>query len=113
MELPGPFEPHNLDGQDRSGKSPSDEKKGEEWWRQFKQLLDDQNDWPAKYTFKFIAARSNLDELKAVFGNHPIRIRESSQGNFVSVTARLRMDSSDEIIAIYKAAGEVEGVISL
>ncbi|NBB87566.1 MAG: DUF493 family protein [Bacteroidetes bacterium] len=87
--------------------------KGEAWWDDFRELLDDQNDWPTQYTFKFIAAKSELEALKALFGNHPVRIRNSSKGNYVSVTARLRMESSEEIVNVYKSAGDVEGVIAL
>jgi putative lipoic acid-binding regulatory protein len=40
-------------------------------------------------------------------------VRASSKGNYVSVTARLYMASSEEVLAIYHAAGRVDGVISL
>lgn len=85
----------------------------EEWWNRFKELLDDQNDWPEQYTFKFIAPAPRVDELKEVFGDHPVRVRESSKGNYMSVTAHLQMSSSDEVVAIYEEASSIEGVISL
>lgn len=88
-------------------------KQGDAWWARFQQLLDEQNSWPSEYVFKFIAPQGSLNDLKAVFGRHPIAIRASSKGNYASVTARMEMHSSDEIIAVYKAAGRVEGVISL
>lgn len=84
-----------------------------DWWARFRELLDDQNDWPETYTFKFIVPSHGLDEMKAVFGGHPLRVRASSKGNYVSVTARMMMESSDAVIDVYKAAAEVEGVISL
>jgi putative lipoic acid-binding regulatory protein len=83
------------------------------WWRRFKELLDDQNDWPTQYTFKFIAPAVRLDELKDVFDEHPVRVRESSEGNYKSVTAQLRMSSSEEVIEIYKRASSIEDVIAL
>lgn len=86
---------------------------GREWWDRFKDLLDAQVEWPSDYLFKFIVPRASLDALKAIFGRHPVKVRTSSKGNYVSVTARLHMASSDEVLAIYHAAGEVEGVISL
>lgn len=85
----------------------------EEWWNRFRELLDDQNDWPTRYTFKFIAPASQLDELKDVFGEHPVRVRESSKGNYKSVTAHLRMSSSEEVIGIYEEASGIEDVIAL
>lgn len=83
------------------------------WWRRFQALLDDQTEWPSKYLFKFIVPRAGLNELKAVFGEHPVKVRASTKGNYVSVTAKMEMQSSDEVIHIYRAAGEVDGVISL
>jgi hypothetical protein len=92
---------------------PPDTDSDEEWWKRFRELLDDQNDWPTRYTFKFIAPSSHVDELKAVFDDHPVRVRESSKGNYMSVTAHIRMASSDEVIEIYKEASQIEKVISL
>lgn len=85
----------------------------EAWWNRFEELLDDQNDWPTRYTFKFIAPAPQLDELKAVFGDHPVRVRESSKGNYKSVTAQIRMSSSEEVIQIYEKASGIEDVIAL
>ncbi len=87
--------------------------KGEAGWERFQDLLDDQMEWPSVYVFKFIAPEAGLGELKAVFGRHPVRVRASREGNYVSITARMEMHSSFEIIAVYKAAAVVEGVILL
>jgi hypothetical protein len=84
-----------------------------DWWERFKELLDDQNDWPTRYTFKFIAPSGRVDDLKDVFGDHPVRVRKSSKGNYMSVTAHLRVSSSDEVVEIYEEASSIEGVISL
>lgn len=89
------------------------QKSGEDWWDEFKELLDEQNDWPAQYTFKFIAPRQRLDALKRVFGNHPVKVRASSKGNYMSVTARMRMESSEDVVAIYEEASTIDDVISL
>ena len=85
----------------------------EAWWDRFEDLLDDQNDWPTQYTFKFIAPASQLDELKAVFGDHPVRVRESSKGNYKSVTAHLQMSSSEDVVEVYEEASGIEDVIAL
>jgi putative lipoic acid-binding regulatory protein len=83
------------------------------WWDRFQALLDDQNSWPAEYTFKFIVPAQRLDELKAVFGQIPLKTRTSRKGSYTSVTARVMMHSSDEVLALYTAAGAIEGVIAL
>ena len=87
--------------------------KDKAWWERFQDLLDDQMDWPAEFVFKFIAPQAGLNDLKAVFGLHPVRVRSSRAGNYISVTARMEMHSSYEIIALYKAAATIEGVILL
>ncbi len=88
-------------------------KASRDWWENFQRLLDDQIEFPSEYIFKFIAPSSNLDDLKNVFGHHPVEVRQSRRGNYVSVTARMEMNSSDEVIAVYNAAAEVEDVILL
>ena len=86
---------------------------GGEWWARFQALLDDQVDWPSEYLFKFIVPSEQLGELKEVFEGHPVRVRASSKGNYMSVTARLHMESSEAVLAVYQAAGRIQGVISL
>ena len=85
----------------------------DDWWERFQTLLDDQNSWPTEYTFKFIAPAEKVDELKAVVGQVDLAVRESRKGNYLSVTAVMNMHSSEEVVAVYKAAGGIEGVISL
>lgn len=83
------------------------------WWERFRELLDGQNEWPAPYLFKFIVPRAGLDELKELFGDHPVVVRASTRGRYVSVTATIEMGSSDDVIDMYRAAGQVDGVIAL
>ena len=89
------------------------EKSGDDWWEEFRNLLDEENEWPTKYTFKFIAPSPKLDTLKEVFGDHPVDVRASSKGNYKSVTARIEVQSSDDVVSIYEEAASIEGVISL
>ena len=89
------------------------EGESEEWWERFKDLIDDQSDFPSTYTFKFIAPSNELDALKALFGRQKISLRPSRKGNYTSVTAKIEMHSSDEIVAVYKAAAKIPGVVSL
>lgn len=83
------------------------------WWSNFKQLLDDNNEWPVVYLFKFIVPKDGMDALKQVFEDHEIDIKASTKGNYLSLTTRIHVESSDDVVAIYRAAGEVEGVIAL
>ncbi len=83
------------------------------WWRHFQELLDDQIDFPDEYVFKFIVPADGLTALKKIFGRHPVTVRASSKGRYLSVTAKMEMHSSDEIIALYQAAAKVEQVMML
>ena len=85
----------------------------QEWWDRFQDLLDQDRKWPAEYLFKFIVPRPNLDALQKLFGDHPVIVRASTRGRYVSVTARLQMEDSASVVELYRAAGEIPGVISL
>lgn len=83
------------------------------FWTRFHALLEKDQEWPNYYLFKFIVPRASFDDLRSVFGRNDVTVRASAKGRYVSLTARLHMKSSAEVIAIYEAAGKVEGVISL
>ena len=87
--------------------------KSDEWWMEFRELLEEETDWPTTYTFKFITPQDGLDELKELFEGHPVKVRSSSKGNYVSVTARLKMRSSDEVLDVYDRAYDIDDVIAL
>lgn len=89
------------------------ERSTKEWWSDFRELLDDQNEWPSEYVFKFIVPSSGLDDVKQALGVDEVTTRESSRGRYVSVTARMQMESSEEVVQVYKSVRGIEGVISL
>jgi uncharacterized protein len=82
-------------------------------WERFQHLLDSQTEWPSKYVFKFIAPSERLDELKAALGGHPVVVRESSKGNYISVTATIEVYSSEHVVAVYEAVSDIDDVILL
>ena len=69
------------------------------------------------YLFKFIVKSDvkKIAQIEALFNsdNAQIRLTESSKGNFVSISAKEIMLSSDEIINIYIQSSKIEGVIAL
>jgi uncharacterized protein len=85
----------------------------EAWWARFQELLDDQIEWPDVYTFKFIVPSDELEQMRSIFRGQPIKVRESRKGNYLSITARMQMASSHEVIEVYQQAATVQGVISL
>ena len=80
----------------------------------FRELLDGEYTWPARYTFKFVVASGQINEVEALFSEEAtISVKESSGGKYTSVTIQVEMAKADEIIDIYNKAANIEGIISL
>lgn len=79
----------------------------------FEQLLDDQITWPNKYTFKFITKTEQIELLRDALTEHDIQERASRNGKYTSISSRKIVNSSKEVIEIYKEIGKIEGVITL
>lgn len=79
----------------------------------FRQLLDEQNDWPEYYTFKFVIKTQLKANLLAVLADHKITEKLSKNGKYTSVTSRLYANNADEIVDVYQAIKQVDGVLSL
>ena len=79
----------------------------------FKTLLDDQMNWPDYYSFKFVVKSVQKDSLLEVLENHTITERMSRNGNFVSVTSRKLVHSSDDVVEVYRQASKIEGILSM
>jgi putative lipoic acid-binding regulatory protein len=77
-------------------------------------LLDNEYEWPAKYTFKFIVPAGKEEEVKDLFqGDFDFNEKSSSGGKYTSTTTYAIMPTAEAIIAIYETASEIEGIISL
>jgi putative lipoic acid-binding regulatory protein len=83
------------------------------WIESFRQKLDEHYAWPALYTYKFIVPSGKEGEVKELFPNHPTTERNSRQGNYISVTVQIMMQSSEAVIEIYKKAALIEGIVAL
>lgn len=79
----------------------------------FKELLENHHTWPTDYIFKFIVPAEKINEVKALFPNHKVSVRESSRGNYVALTVSIWALNADLVIAIYQQASEIEDLISL
>lgn len=73
--------------------------------------------FPAEYLYKFIvpASGNQENEVKELFKNRLAKITatKSKTGKYVSVSIKVKLSSSSEVISIYKKAEKVEGIISL
>jgi hypothetical protein len=66
--------------------------------------------------FKFIIKADNrtMALVEAIFDNDADIIqKQSSKGNYISITVKQVVMSIDEIITIYKQAAKIDGVMSL
>jgi len=81
--------------------------------KNFRELLDNQYDWPADYLFKFIVTKEYKEELLVVLGGHKAIEKPSSKGKYVSVSLRILMHSAKEVMALYAKAANIKSVITL
>jgi len=69
--------------------------------------------WPCSYTFKFIIPATSAGDMAALLSGFPFSARQSSGGRYLSYTVEMRMESSDKVISVYRAALGVPGCIAL
>ena len=79
----------------------------------FKEQLDSEHNWPGLYIFKFIVPKDKQKEVENLFQDNATENRISKNGNYVSITARVEINNSDQVIQIYQDAHKIEGIIAL
>jgi putative lipoic acid-binding regulatory protein len=82
-------------------------------WERFRSLLDEQNEWPADYTFKFIVPREQLALVERIFADDERKVRASSRGRYNSVTVVRVVASAQEVIDVYLETAGIQGIVSL
>ena len=79
--------------------------------------LDQVHDWPSMYLFKFIVPSDNqkIAQVEALFNSTTaeVRLRQSKNGNYTSITTREVMISAEKVIECYEKAYKIEGLIAL
>ena len=78
-----------------------------------KNTLDAQKALPGIYLFKFIAPEDKHAEVASLFNQGEVISRTSKTGKYVSLTAKVFMVSSQDVINILSTAATIPGVISL
>lgn len=80
----------------------------------FQQRLNETHSWPCTYMFKFIVPEAKSEQIMDLFeSKDEIYTRHSRNGKYVCVTAKCQVHSSEEVMAVYEAAAQVKGVLSL
>lgn len=79
-------------------------------------LTESIKSFPHVYMFKFIVKADNraMALIEVLFDEDAEIIqKQSSKGNYISITIKQVILSVDEIISIYEKASQIEGVMSL
>ncbi|GGH03596.1 DUF493 domain-containing protein [Polaribacter pacificus] len=89
----------------------------ESFYIKLKDSLEDTTSFPADYLYKFIVptAGDQEKEVEAIFKATAATYdtKFSKTGKYVSVSIELVVESADQVIAFYKKAEKIEGIISL
>ena len=89
----------------------------EEFYSRFHEQLLNSQDWPGQYLFKFILREGEVkeDALKEMFQQKSAVFsrKVSSKKNFTSLSVKVNMEDPDAVIAIYKQAQKIKGLITL
>ncbi|MDD4820378.1 MAG: DUF493 domain-containing protein [Flavobacteriales bacterium] len=87
----------------------------EEFYKKFKAKLESTTHFPSIYTYKFIVPTAQTSAVSALFDctGAVISTKPSAKGTYTSVTVSLMMPSADDVIAKYRQASTIEGVVML
>ncbi len=89
----------------------------EEDFERIHKTIDVNHSWPSVFLFKFIVPSDNekIAKVEALFNSKTseIRLRQSKNGNYTSISAREVMTSADAVMQCYRSAAEIEGLIAL
>lgn len=95
----------------------SDDGKGNDFYKNLKDKLNEVESFPSLYTFKFIIASSDekMNQVKEVFKDTSAKFSEkdSSKGKYKSLTVEVYVHSADQVIEYYKQVSTIESVIML
>ncbi|MBC7427268.1 MAG: DUF493 domain-containing protein [Bacteriovorax sp.] len=78
-----------------------------------KLVLDETVKFPSEYLFKFIVPLAEIHHILFILQGMEIEQKASSNGNYISVSGKMMMLKSEEIIKVYERAAVIKGIISL
>lgn len=79
----------------------------------FKKKLEEEQEFPTKYMFKFIVQKEKVQDILPFFETAEISTKKSKTGKYISVSAVIVAFNPDDIIDKYKSLSHLEGIISL
>ena len=81
--------------------------------KSFLEKLEGTHQFPDHYTFKFIVKPAHQAQVEALLPGADVKLKPSSGNKYVSVTLTRMMDSSSDVVEVYKQANKIEGIIAL
>jgi hypothetical protein len=78
-----------------------------------KLVLNETVIFPSEYLFKFIVPTDEVYQILLILDGMEIEQKASSKGKYISVSGKLVMKCSDDIVLIYEKAALIKGIISL
>ncbi len=82
-------------------------------YQKFRELLDESYQWPDYYEFKFIVKIDDKSLVLDKLVGYSILETPSKKGNYIAVSARKLMKSTQEVLDVYEAMSTIKGIISL
>ncbi|MEM9895630.1 MAG: DUF493 domain-containing protein [Bacteroidota bacterium] len=79
----------------------------------FKEKLENTHAFPGEYRFKFIVKPELQNKVEQLVPHAKISTKPSSGNKYVSVTLHAEMQTSEEILKVYREAYKIEGIIAL
>jgi uncharacterized protein len=79
--------------------------------QKFRSLLDESYNWPDYYEFKFIVRTDDKGEIIAHLQGFSILETPSKKGNYVAISARKLMKSTQEVLDVYQVMGTLKGIM--
>ena len=82
-------------------------------FQKFRELLDESYQWPDYYEFKFIVKIDDKHLILAKLSGYAIVETPSKKGNYIAISARKLMKSTQEVLDVYEVMSTIKGIISL
>ncbi len=96
---------------------PDDFNNKEEFYQTFKERLEDVENFPTDYSFKFIypTSEETMNKVKGIFKdvNPSFDYKASKSRKYTSITVKIHAVDADQVIGFYKEVAEIKDVIML
>lgn len=89
----------------------------DDFYLRFREELEEAHSFPTDYMFKYIvpAEQHLIARLHSIFekAEASLSTRDSKNGKYTSVTVKVPVKHADDVIAYYKQASAIEGIVML